>query len=104
MFCCLLTLLCARPAVAEELHLPGVRVAQFDADDTYDPFADYSEFDEAQEEEADINFFRNGRFCSWHVHFPTVSNRFHAIKFRNSGGCATSVSRSSRPWRAKATR
>ncbi len=41
---------------------PGVQVAQFDADDTYDPFADYSEFDEAQDEEADINFFRNGRF------------------------------------------
>ncbi len=40
------------------------RLAQFDADDTYDPFADYSEFDEAQEEEADINFFRNGRFVT----------------------------------------
>ncbi len=51
-------------ANAEELHLPGVRVAQFDADDTYDPFADYSEFDEAQDEEADINFFRNGRFVT----------------------------------------
>lgn len=38
--------------------------AQFDADDTYDPFADYSEFDEAQDEEADINFFRNGRFVT----------------------------------------
>jgi hypothetical protein len=42
----------------------GVRLAQFDADDTYDPFADYSEFDEAQEEEADINFFRHGRFVT----------------------------------------
>ncbi len=51
-------------ALAEELKLPGVRVAQFDADDTYDPFADYSEFDEAQDEEADINFFRNGRFVT----------------------------------------
>ncbi len=30
--------------------------------DAYDPFADYSEFDQASEEEADINFFRNGRF------------------------------------------
>ena len=40
------------------------RLAQFDADDTYDPFADYSEFDEAQEEEAEINFFRNGRFVT----------------------------------------
>jgi hypothetical protein len=33
-----------------------------EADDTYDPFADYSEFEESAEEEADINFFRNGRF------------------------------------------
>jgi hypothetical protein len=41
-----------------------VKVAQFDADDSYDPFADYSEFDSAQEEEEDINFFRNGRFLS----------------------------------------
>ncbi len=46
------------------LDIPGLRVAQFDADDTYDPFADYSEFDEAQEEEADINFFRHGRFVT----------------------------------------
>lgn len=46
------------------LGIPGLKVAQFDADDTYDPFADYSEFDEAQEEEADINFFRNGRFVT----------------------------------------
>lgn len=42
----------------------SVRVAQFDADDSYDPFADYSEFDGASEEEEDINFFRNGRFLS----------------------------------------
>lgn len=41
-----------------------VKVAQFDADDSYDPFADYSEFDGAQEEEEDINFFRNGRFLT----------------------------------------
>ncbi len=32
------------------------------SDETYDPFADYSEFEESAEEEADINFFRNGRF------------------------------------------
>ena len=54
--------LLAFDAHAEEL--PGFRTAQFDADDTYDPFADYSEFDEAQDEEADINFFRNGRFIT----------------------------------------
>jgi hypothetical protein len=31
-------------------------------DDTYDPFADYSEFEASADEEADINFFKNGRF------------------------------------------
>ncbi|NJL24440.1 MAG: hypothetical protein HC902_04255 [Calothrix sp. SM1_5_4] len=51
-------------AAAADDRLGGTRVAQFDAEDTYDPFADYSEFDEAQEEEADINFFRNGRFVT----------------------------------------
>ncbi len=51
-------------AFASDLQLPGFQLAQFEADDTYDPFADYSEFDEAQDEEADINFFRNGRFVT----------------------------------------
>lgn len=37
-------------------------LAQYDGDDVYDPFADYSEFEEDSQEEADINFFRNGRF------------------------------------------
>lgn len=31
-------------------------------DDTYDPFADYSEFEASEDEEADIHFFKNGRF------------------------------------------
>ncbi len=35
--------------------------AQSENEDSFDPFADYSEFDEASDEEADINFFRNGR-------------------------------------------
>jgi hypothetical protein len=39
----------------------GVLLAQ---DDTYDPFADYSEFEESMEEEEDINFFRNGRLLT----------------------------------------
>lgn len=39
-------------------------LAQVDADDSYDPFADYSEFDYASEEEADIYFFRHGRFVT----------------------------------------
>jgi hypothetical protein len=37
-------------------------LAQSDPDEAFDPFSDYSEFDEASDEEADINFFRNGRF------------------------------------------
>ena len=37
-------------------------MAQYEGDDVYDPFADYSEFEENSQEEADINFFRNGRF------------------------------------------
>lgn len=37
-------------------------LAQYDGDDAYDPFADYSEFEETSQEEADIHFFRNGRF------------------------------------------
>lgn len=49
--------------------IPGTKIAQAadatsDADDTYDPFADYSEFDQDDNEEADINFFRNGRFVT----------------------------------------
>jgi hypothetical protein len=43
--------------------------AQFDddvtADDTYDPFADYSEFEASADEEADIHFFKNGRFFNF---------------------------------------
>jgi len=31
-------------------------------DTTFDPFSDYSEFEEGGEEESDINFFHNGRF------------------------------------------
>ena len=42
----------------------GYLLASGEMDDSYDPFADYSEFDEASEEEADINFFRNGRFIT----------------------------------------
>ncbi len=38
--------------------------AQFDTDDSFDPFADYSEFEAAEDEEADLNFFRNGRFVT----------------------------------------
>ncbi len=42
----------------------GFQIAQVDPDEGYDPFSDYSEFDEESDEEADINFFRNGRFLT----------------------------------------
>lgn len=43
---------------------PGILLAQADGDDAYDPFADYSEFEESMDEEEDINFFRNGRLLT----------------------------------------
>jgi len=40
-------------------------LAQYEtSEDAYDPFADYSEFEESADEEADINFFKNGRFLT----------------------------------------
>lgn len=33
-------------------------------DDSFDPFSDYNEFEQETEEEADINFLRNGRYLS----------------------------------------
>lgn len=54
----ILTINKAKPAAEKEYRL----LAQYEGDDSYDPFADYSEFEENQEQEADINFFRNGRF------------------------------------------
>jgi hypothetical protein len=33
-------------------------------DQEYDPFSDFSEYDENSDEEADVNFFRNGRFLT----------------------------------------
>jgi hypothetical protein len=52
----------ATPALANADHQKSYLLAQTDPDEAYDPFSDYSEFDEASDEEADINFFRNGRF------------------------------------------
>lgn len=39
--------------------------AQADTEENFDPFTDYSEYDDASDEEADINFFRNGRFLNF---------------------------------------
>lgn len=46
------------------IAIPLTSLAQDDVsnDDAYDPFADYSEFEASADEEADIHFFKNGRF------------------------------------------
>ena len=35
-----------------------------DVDESFDPFADYTEYEQQTEEEADINFLRNGRYLT----------------------------------------
>ena len=35
-----------------------------DLDENFDPFSDYNEVEQSAEEEADINFFKNGRFLT----------------------------------------
>ena len=47
--------------LAEDYSAPLLLAFSQDGTGIYDPFADYSEFDENSEEEADLNFFRNGR-------------------------------------------
>lgn len=51
-FCLVLTQFSSLTAWADE------------GENAYDPFIDYNEFEIADEEEADINFFRNGRFLT----------------------------------------
>ncbi len=58
----LLTLVFLSSFVSSTAFAKSYLLAQSDPDEAYDPFIDYSEFDEASDEEADINFFRNGRF------------------------------------------
>lgn len=65
-FAILIFILAASTGYAESsswVPKDGTLIAQ-DNYDAYDPFADYSEFDEATDEEADIYFFKNGRFFS----------------------------------------
>lgn len=49
-------------AAGELLQSTHLLAQNDEGTDAYDPFSDYSEFEEATEEEADINFFKNGRF------------------------------------------
>jgi hypothetical protein len=67
----LLAVLIGSAAHADDLSFPHLKapphsllLAQSDGDDAYDPFADYSEFEETMDEEEDINFFRNGRLMT----------------------------------------
>ncbi len=48
---------------------PHRAFAADDANDAYDPFIDYNEYEVEDEEEADINFFRNGRLLTAGVLF-----------------------------------
>ncbi len=48
------------------LSSTAIFLAQSDMD-VYDPFADYSEFDDNSDEEADLNFFRDGRLFTMGV-------------------------------------
>jgi hypothetical protein len=46
---------------AKELVAPTQVAQANDSDETYDPFIDYNEYEVADEEEADVNFFIHGR-------------------------------------------
>ncbi len=46
----------------------SIALAQWENDDTYDPFADYSDYESSAEEEADINFFKTGRLFTMGFH------------------------------------
>ncbi len=53
----------SKEALAQGPFVEGsVPVAIYD--DSYDPFSDFSEFEQQTDEEEDINFFRNGRFLT----------------------------------------
>lgn len=53
------------PRLLAQNSIPeGKLLAQAEGDDAYDPFADYSEFEQSMDEEEDVNFFRNGRLLT----------------------------------------
>ncbi len=45
-------------------HFAIAETTSTDVDESFDPFADYNEFEQQSEEEADINFLRNGRYLT----------------------------------------
>jgi hypothetical protein len=46
------------------IHFATAQTTSTDVDESFDPFADYNEFEQQTEEEADINFLRNGRYLT----------------------------------------
>ena len=55
--------------VMASITIPGYKVyaqepTQSEVDESFDPFADYNEYEQQSEEEEDINFLRNGRFLT----------------------------------------
>ncbi len=61
----LFILFCAWPnlnLMAQET--PSPEPTQSDIDESFDPFADYNEYDQQSEEESDINFLKNGRYLT----------------------------------------
>jgi hypothetical protein len=50
--------------ISYPLHLAYAQTTSTDVDESFDPFADYNEFEQQSEEEADINFLRNGRYLT----------------------------------------
>lgn len=46
------------------IHSQQVGAQSSEVDEAFDPFSDYNEFEQDADEEADINFFKNGRFLT----------------------------------------
>lgn len=55
LFCCLIFSLFHQHAYAQ---------GSTEVDESFDPFSDYNEFEQDADEEADINFFKNGRMLT----------------------------------------
>lgn len=63
----ILRLIFAFVLVTASVLLPSKSLAQTttpEADDSFDPFSDYNEFEQETDEEADIHFLRNGRYLT----------------------------------------
>ena len=51
-------------AILISLHHHHAWAQSSDVDEAFDPFSDYNEFEQDADEEADINFFKNGRYLT----------------------------------------